>query len=229
MPLVASGVEIMAFIDRKRGLRLIETLGTHRTNWRLRRFKAGDPAVPAVVKAMGFPRYGVFVISSSDPSRPVKDLSNMDEVVAAVNREAKRSDEGLAIVIADMRANRNPTRMRVLRAAVVEARQAAGEALSKMPDAGLRPDRLAPRPALRVLRPAHALDRFRDRRLLGVRPRRISGRARTGARQRRSFPARPVIPSARTLSLPNVPCRGWGPPETTKPPVGGFVPTAVDP
>ena len=40
----------------------------------------------------------------------------MDEVMAAVNREAGRSDEGLAIVIADMRANRNPTRMRVLRA-----------------------------------------------------------------------------------------------------------------
>jgi hypothetical protein len=116
VPLVASGVEIMAFIDRKRGLKLVETLGTHRTNWRLRRFKAGDPAVPAAVQAMGFPRYGVFVISSSDASRPVKDLSNMDEVVAAVNREANRSDEGLAIVIADMRANRNPMRMRVLRA-----------------------------------------------------------------------------------------------------------------
>src|ERR1700676_3478342 len=94
VPLVPSGIEIMAFIDRKRGLRLVETLGTHRTNWRLRRFKAVDPNVPAVVKAMGFPRYGVFVISSSDPSRPVKDLSNMDEVVAAVNREANRSDEG---------------------------------------------------------------------------------------------------------------------------------------
>ena len=116
VPLVASGVEIMAFIDRKRGLKLVETLATHRTNWRLRRFKAGDPNVPAVVTAMGFPRYGVFVISSSDASRPVKDLSNMDEVVAAVNREANRSDEGVAIVIADMRANRNPTRMRVLRA-----------------------------------------------------------------------------------------------------------------
>jgi hypothetical protein len=116
VPLVASGIEIMAFIDRKRGLRIVETLGTHRTNWRLSRFKAGDPNVPLVVKAMGFPSYGVFVISSTDPSRPVKDLSNMDEVVAAVNREANRSDEGLAIVIADMRANRNPTRMRVLRA-----------------------------------------------------------------------------------------------------------------
>ena len=176
VPLVASGVEIMAFIDRKRGLRLIETLGTHRTNWRLRRFKAGDPNVPAVVKAMGFPRFGVFVISSSDPSRPVKDLSNMDEVVAAVNREARRSDEGLAIVIADMRANRNPTRMRVLRALSWKLAKRLRAALSEMPYAGLRPDRRAPRPALRVLRPAHALGRFRDRRLLGVRPRRARPR-----------------------------------------------------
>jgi hypothetical protein len=115
-PLVASGVEIMAFIDRKRGLRIVETLGTHRTNWRLTRFKAGDANVPMVVKAMGFPRYGVFVISNTDPDRPVKDLVNMDEVLAAVNREASRSEDGLAIVISDMRANRNPMRMQVLRA-----------------------------------------------------------------------------------------------------------------
>jgi len=116
VPLVAGGIEIMAFIDRKRGLKIIETLGTHRTNWRLSRFKAGDPNVPRVVKSMGFPRYGVFVISNTDPDRPVKDLVNMDEVLAAVNREANRSEDGLAIVISDMRANRNPTRMQVLRA-----------------------------------------------------------------------------------------------------------------
>ena len=121
---------------------------------------------------MGFPRFGVFVISSSDSSQPVKDLSNMDEVVAAVNREAKRSDEGLAIVIADMRANRNPTRMRVLRALSWKLAKRLERLCPKCRDAGLRPDRRAPRPALRVLRPAHALDRFRDRRLLGVRPRR---------------------------------------------------------
>ena len=116
VPLVSSGVEILAFIDRKRGLKIVETLGTHRTNWRMRRFRAGDPNVPTVVKAMGFPGYGVFVLNNSDYSHPVKDLVNMDEVVAAVNREAKRSDDGLALVISDMRANRNPMRMLVLRA-----------------------------------------------------------------------------------------------------------------
>ncbi len=116
VPLRPAGVEIMAFVDRRRGLRIIETLATHRTNWRLLRFKAGDPAAPVAVKALGFPEYGVFVIANSDASRPIKGLTRLDEVVSAIDQEASRSDDGLAIVIADMRAHRNPTRMKVLRA-----------------------------------------------------------------------------------------------------------------
>ncbi len=116
LPLNPAGVEIMAFVDRRRGVRVIETLVTHRTNWRLMRFKAGDPGVPQAVKALGFPDYGVFVICNSDGSQPVKELTCLDEVVSAVDREANRSEDGLATVIADMRAHRNPMRMKVLRA-----------------------------------------------------------------------------------------------------------------
>ena len=116
VPLNPAGVEVMAFVDRRRGLRVIETLATHRTNWRLMRFKAGDPGVPLAVKALGFPDYGVFVICNSDSSQPVKELACLDEVVAAVDREASRSEDGLAMLIADMRAHRNPMRMKVLRA-----------------------------------------------------------------------------------------------------------------
>ena len=116
VPLKPAGVEVMAFVDRRRGLRIIETLATHRTNWRLLRFKAGDPAAPAAVKALGFPEYGVFVIANSDASRPIKGLTTLDEVVSAIDQEANRSDDGLAVLIADMRAHRNPARMKVLRA-----------------------------------------------------------------------------------------------------------------
>jgi uncharacterized protein DUF6671 len=116
VPLVSSGVEIMAFVDRRRGVRLIETLATHRTNWRLLRFKAGDPNVRTVAKAMGFPRYGVFVVCSSDWSRPIKDLATLDDVVAAMDQEARRSEDGFAVLFSDMRAHRNPTRMLALRA-----------------------------------------------------------------------------------------------------------------
>jgi hypothetical protein len=116
VPLNAGGVEIMAFVDRKRGVKIVETLVTHRTNWRMWRFKAGDPLVPVAAKAMGFPAYGVFVMKNSDYSEPVKGLETIDEIIAAVDREARRSDDGLALMIADMRAHRNPTRMKVLRA-----------------------------------------------------------------------------------------------------------------
>ena len=116
LPFRPSGVEIMAFVDRRRGLRIIETLATHRTNWRLFSFAAGDPLVRAAAISMGFPEYGVFVIANKDRSRPIKGLASLDEVVAAVDREANRSEDGTAILIADMRAHRNPTRMKVLRA-----------------------------------------------------------------------------------------------------------------
>jgi hypothetical protein len=116
VPLTSSGVEIMAFVDRRRGIRIVETMATHRTNWRLLRFKAGDPNVPKVVKAMGFPRYGVFVVCSSDWSRPIKDLTTLDDVVSAMDQEARRSEDGLAVLFSDMRAHRNPKRMLVLRA-----------------------------------------------------------------------------------------------------------------
>lgn len=116
LPLNTSGLEIMAFIDRKRGVRLVETLVTHRSNWRLMRFEAGNPTVPRALASMGFPEYGVFVIAGSDPSRPVKDLATVGEVVVAIDREARRSEDGRALLIADMRAHRNPMRMKVVRA-----------------------------------------------------------------------------------------------------------------
>jgi hypothetical protein len=116
VPLNPGGVEILAFIDRRRGVRLIETLGTHRTSWRLQRFEAGDPERLLALKGMGFPEFGVFVGCNTDMDHPVKGLRTVDEVIAAMDREARRSDDGLAVLYSDMRAHRNPLRMKVLRA-----------------------------------------------------------------------------------------------------------------
>ncbi len=116
VPLQAGGVEIMAFIDRRRGLRLVETMSTHRTNWRMWRFRPRDPSLPMAARALGFPEHGVFVMRNSDYSEPVKGLETLEQVTAAVDREAARSDDRLALMIADMRAHRNPMRMKVLRA-----------------------------------------------------------------------------------------------------------------
>ncbi|CAN5211584.1 hypothetical protein BH10PSE6_BH10PSE6_11590 [soil metagenome] len=117
VPLNPGGVELLAFVDRKRGIRHVETLPTHRTSWRLQRFAAGDPARLGTLKAMGFPAFGVFVVCSSDMSQPIKGLATVDAVIDAMDREARRSADGLAVLYSDMRAHKNPLRMKVLRAA----------------------------------------------------------------------------------------------------------------
>lgn len=116
VPLAPAGFEIMAFIDRRRGVRLVETLATHRTNWRLYRFRANDPTVPAALREIGFPRFGAFVMRNADFNDAHKNLSTVEQAAAAVNREAARSADGYALLISDMRAHRNPLRMQVLRA-----------------------------------------------------------------------------------------------------------------
>ena len=116
----------------------------------------------------------------------------MDEVVAAVNREARRSDDGLAIVIADMRANRNPTRMRVLRALSWKLAKRLERLCPKCHTPGFGP--IGARrglPCEGCGQPTHWIDFEIDG--CSVCGHAERGRARTGARQRRSFPARPVI------------------------------------
>jgi len=117
VPLNPGGVELLAFVDRTRGIRHVETLPTHRTSWRLQRFAAGDPARLRALTEMGFPAFGVFVVCSSDMSQPIKGLATVEAVIEAMDREARRSEDGLAVLYSDMRAHKNPLRMKVLRAA----------------------------------------------------------------------------------------------------------------
>ena len=117
VPLKAGGMEILTFIDRKRGVRVTETLTTHRTNWRMLYFKAGeDERILRELAALGFPDFGVFVMQNDNWLTAVKDLAMVEDIVAAVNRAARRSADGQALLIPDMRAHRNPLRMKVIRA-----------------------------------------------------------------------------------------------------------------
>ena len=117
VPLKAGGMEILTFIDRKRGVRVTETLTTHRTNWRMLYFKAGeDGRILRELASLGFPDFGVFVMQNDNWLTAVKDLATVEDIVAAVNRAARRSADGTALLIPDMRAHRNPLRMKVIRA-----------------------------------------------------------------------------------------------------------------
>ena len=89
----------------------------------------------------------------------------------------------MAVLIADMRAHRNPTRMRVLRALSWKLAKRLERLCPKCDAPGF--GSIGNRRGLpcEVLRPAHPLGAFRDRRLLGLRPRRdaaAQGRAQDG-------------------------------------------------
>lgn len=117
VPLKAGGMEILTFIDRKRGVRITQSMTTHRTNWRMLYFKAHEEErVARELTLLGFPQYGVFVMQNDEWLTVVKDLATIKDVIAAVNRQARISADGLALVIPDMRAHRNLLRMKVIRA-----------------------------------------------------------------------------------------------------------------
>jgi hypothetical protein len=116
-PLKPAGVEILTFVDRKLGTRIIQTLSTHRTNWRMLYFRSGEEErVVRELKELGFPGFGVFAMQNDDWLTVAKNLGTIDQVIAAVNRQAEASADGLCLVIPDMRAHRNLLRMKVIRA-----------------------------------------------------------------------------------------------------------------
>jgi len=212
VPLNAAGVEIMTFVDRKRGVVVTETLTTQRTNWRMQRFAAGDPRVEDAATALGLPRCGAIVMRNDDWSHPVKNLSTAAEVRAAIESEAPQSRDGLAVLIPDMRAHRNPWRMMAIRALAWRlARRLAHLFLRR---AGLGPRALAARPALRVLRRAHRLDRGACRWLFRLRPRRGAAPAR---RPSNGLEAElPNLPGS-ALRLSGVRCAGPARPAAHRP------------
>jgi hypothetical protein len=147
---------------------VIETLSTHRTNWRLLRFKAGDPERRQAVKALGFPSSACSCLQQRlQPADQGPDAPRRG--VSAIDQEAESLGRRLAVLIADMRAHRNPTRMKVLRAL---SWKLAKRLERSVPENARRrasgPIESRPRTAVRGLRRRHALDPFEVRRCFGL-------------------------------------------------------------
>ena len=115
VPLLTAGVELLLFLDRERGLEVVEQRLELRTNYSRFRLEPGaDPA--AWLQRIGFPSHGVIVRPEADPPVPcVKGIQSIGALEAAIAACRAAAPEQLLVLETDMRAHLNPTRMAAIR------------------------------------------------------------------------------------------------------------------
>ncbi|PGH44300.1 hypothetical protein COO58_07550 [Micromonospora sp. WMMA1996] len=117
-PWTPADLEYVALVDDRSGLTVVESALSVETNHSHLVTDGRDRAAVLVfLRRVGFPHHAVVVRPAAGPGRPVKGLRRLADVLAAVRRAAVDSDDGTAVLGADLRAHVNPTRMRVIAAA----------------------------------------------------------------------------------------------------------------
>ncbi len=122
LPFLPFGQEIVVLIDRLSGLELVGRHGGTRTNF-AHLVVTGPEAAQAFAQRIGFPGHGVILTAWVD-ERPavetalIKDVVGWASLVDAIDRIVGQT--GAALIETDMRADRNPTRMRAIRRATLD-------------------------------------------------------------------------------------------------------------
>jgi hypothetical protein len=117
VPMLAVGQELLVFVDLDRGLHVLEQRLDWRTNY-AQKLLEPDEDPSAWLKQVGFPSHAV-IARPADASAGRwgwhQDLSSTASLTAAL-AACRRADSGGQVWLeADMRAHRNPTRMRSIR------------------------------------------------------------------------------------------------------------------
>jgi len=116
IPFVPAGIEIMMFVDDERGFVVTESFLDERTNYGHREARNIDELADWL-PAVSFPSHALIVrAASGGPGVPVeKGVVSINRLKAAIAQATTISDEGVAWVETDMRADLNPTRMAGIR------------------------------------------------------------------------------------------------------------------
>lgn len=117
VPFVAAGMELLLCVDQKRGLEVYETLPATRTNFRSLACRPCQD-ISKFLSQVEFPSHAVAVSPNapSEPGRIFKGLTCGNRLAYAVTEAAAASCDRHALVVTDMRAHLNPTRMASIRA-----------------------------------------------------------------------------------------------------------------
>lgn len=115
MPFIALGKELILLVDRRTGHEVVGEHTTVATNFS-RQTVASVSAALDFARLVGFPSHGV--VLRAHGGQPVKDIADW-QALAEACRHLLQMAPPLTIE-ADMRAHRNPTRMRAIRRAMID-------------------------------------------------------------------------------------------------------------
>ncbi len=122
IPFLPLGVELVLLSDRETGFELTGHDATPDTNFSHALVTDVDGA-SAFAQRCGFPAHGLIVIGSVD-GRPAPDIALVKDVLDRGTLEAAvrkvLAESGAAVVETDMRAHRNPTRLRATERATAD-------------------------------------------------------------------------------------------------------------
>lgn len=131
LPYVASGSEIVIWLDTDNGIEVCEQSFVRRTNYTTLVLRPGE-AVGTLLERADFPRHALIVMprapDQESPFAPVKGIRDTAELRRAIRAAAAASTDGFALVQSDMRAHMNPTRMHAIS---VVARRLASRLLAR--------------------------------------------------------------------------------------------------
>ena len=115
VPMLAVGQELLVFVDRERDLSVVEVRLEWRTNYAQRHLEPGEGPSPWL-RQVGFPAHGLIARAATAPAGPWhRDLCSPAALAAALEACRSSDPRGQVWLETDMRAHRNPTRMRSIR------------------------------------------------------------------------------------------------------------------
>lgn len=118
-PFVAGGMELVVYVDDALGIEVSEAALSRQTTMGHATAARLDGDAAAFLDRVRFPSHAVIVRPNAGRGAAEKGLRDADDVRTAIARAARASDDGLARIESDLRADRNPTRMAEI-AAVAE-------------------------------------------------------------------------------------------------------------
>lgn len=113
IPFISADFEVLFFADRRLGFELTLTKTSTETNFSAKSIQSREELSAFAKKAL-FPSHALILRphDSKDPSLIFKGIQDYEELYRIFQKCAKASREGLVWVETDMRAHKNPTRMK---------------------------------------------------------------------------------------------------------------------